>query len=312
MISINSLKNVRQKVRRIGNCLNPISGRSEVELSKSDRPTGKLYSAVYLLSDNLSDDSSRFRKRLERLLSRFMNDYMRKELGTLIEGRLGIKISRNQYDGSFRIPSFIIEAELQDVLDTITISAYLFRDPTHKEEWIKEVRDILAQQQMAYEIDDKGGIHPFVDAELSASKKATIAALSDSRLVTARERFQEACDLLRSDSSSAIEKVFKATENIFKQIFDGSKNRLNAHGVRNDLKARFRSIYSQNGTATKVAERMCESFAAWVDAAHNYRHDAGDQTPVATPFDIATLMVSQGAGYLRWMAENFDALREVE
>lgn len=98
----------------------------------------------------------------------------------------------------------------------------------------------------------------------------------------------------------------------FKQIFDGSKNRLNAHGVRNDLKVRFRSIYSQNGTATKVAEQMCESFAAWIDAAHNYRHDAGDQTPVAAPFDIATLMVSQGAGYLRWMAENFDALREVE
>lgn len=208
---------------QICNCLNPSSGRSEVELSKSDRPTGKLYSAVYLRSDKLSDDSPRFRKRLERLLYGRMNDYMLKDLGTHIEGKLGVDVPRSIYGGSFMFSQFITEAHLQDILDTITIAAHMLRDPTQKEEWITRIRAVLSQQQMAYEIDDEGGIHPFVDAELSASKEATIAALSDRRFVTARERFQEACDLLRSDSSSAIEKVFKAAENIFKQIFDGSK-----------------------------------------------------------------------------------------
>lgn len=201
-------------------------------MTQPQRPTGKLYSSIYLRSDTLSEDSPRFRKRLERLLRALMPEHQEKLLATKIEGTLGVSVPRSQWDGAPLLTQFVEEAGLRDLLDTITLATFLLEGIGRKEKWIAGVGTILSEQQMAYEIDAEGGIHPFVDAEFSASKQATLRALTDSRFATARERFERACDLLRSDPSSAIEQAFKATENIFKQIYGGSKNRLNAQGVR--------------------------------------------------------------------------------
>jgi len=46
---------------------------------------------------------------------------------------------------------------------------------------------------------------------------------------------------------------------------------------------------------------MASSFADWVDGMHTYRHAAGMPEPAPPPFDLAVVIIGQGAAHLRWL-----------
>ena len=52
-------------------------------------------------------------------------------------------------------------------------------------------------------------------------------------------------------------------------------------------------------------------FKEWIDAAHHYRHEPGQQEPVQPPLLLVVQMVSVGASFVRWLAE-LDAIQQKE
>jgi hypothetical protein len=57
------------------------------------------------------------------------------------------------------------------------------------------------------------------------------------------------------------------------------------------------------GAARNFASLMLNSFADWVNAAHQYRHAEGVEQPAPPPLKLAVLSVSSSAAFLRWLAE---------
>jgi hypothetical protein len=60
---------------------------------------------------------------------------------------------------------------------------------------------------------------------------------------------------------------------------------------------------SENKTALQVSMKLLESFKDWIDAAHFYRHEQGDEDIAQPPLETAVHLVSLGAANLRWLAE---------
>ena len=46
---------------------------------------------------------------------------------------------------------------------------------------------------------------------------------------------------------------------------------------------------------------MIHSFADWVDACHNYRHEEGVEEPSQPPLDLAIELIGVGSGFLWWL-----------
>ncbi len=279
---------------------------------------GPIYSRLYLGSDELQDDCPRFRV---RIIARFDQacDYQRQEdvqIADIVKAELGINVPRRYMAMGISRAGFdeyFAEAPLRDILDVVTIIyRFLARQvyPERAETWQSEIERALREQRLPYEIDADGVVHPHIDQEFSRSRQSTIGALSGDHFTAARERYEEACDHLGSDgreAGDAIDKIFKANESVFRQI-TGARS-LDSDGCTHVLSAKFQAIYDGDQHATSAAALTCQGFSKWVAAAHNYRHEGGVDAPNPAPLDLAITMVSQGAGYLRWMALNFDALK---
>ena len=238
------------------------------------------------------------------------------QIAKILEAELGIKV-RHKHIGmgvsKACFDDYFAEAPLRDILDVVTIIYRIFArigHPARAGTWQSEIERALREQRLPYEIDADGLVHPHIDQEFSRSKQSTIGALSGDHFTAARERYAEACDHLGSDgreAGDAIDKIFKANESVFRQI-TGARS-LDSNGCSRVLSARFQAIYDGDQHATSAAALTCQGFSKWVAAAHNYRHEGGVDAPNPAPLDLAITMVSQGAGYLRWMALNFDALK---
>lgn len=282
---------------------------AHLRMSDKDRPAGQYYSRVYHRTDSLTQDSGRFRLRLFKALDARTSREWPKWFADRMERTLGLQFPRYPHTGGPDVKGFILEAGIRDLLDSITIVFQGFTD-RGAQIFLDEVRSILEEEQLAYELDERGGVHPRIDVEFTAAKIATIRSLSAERFASALERFESACDQLHDGKSSAdaIEKTFKAAENIFRQLFR-KEPKLTGAAITKCLMPRFQGIYTSNVQAKRASAKMCASFSDWVDAAHFFRHEHGHEVPSSAPLDFAIFMVSQGAGYLRWLADNFDALR---
>ena len=269
---------------------------------------GPLYSRLYLGSDEMQDDCPRFRVRVTQWFNRLCGyrQFEQNRIADILEAELGIKTLAN-------FEHYFQKAPLQEILDVVTIiyRYFAWKAPGKQAKiWQSEIERALREQRLPYEIDADGVVHPHIDQEFSRSKQSTIGALSGDHFTAARERYAEACDHLGSDgreAGDAIDKIFKANESVFRQI-TGARS-LDSNGCSRVLSAKFQVIYDGDQHAISAASLTCQGFSKWVAAAHNYRHEGGVDAPNPAPLDLAITMVSQGAGYLRWMALNFDALK---
>jgi hypothetical protein len=60
-------------------------------------------------------------------------------------------------------------------------------------------------------------------------------------------------------------------------------------------------LYGEDAVALRAANKQVAAFKDWVDASHNYRHEAGSEEPVQPPLDLAVLAISNGTAFLRWL-----------
>jgi hypothetical protein len=282
--------------------------------SGSERPIGQRFSHVYLQSDKLLQDSERARKRIAALINSLKDGddlagYLISEMGVdIVWGMAG-----TDWSGT------VLRFAQRDVLDLITVVFRFLtmkkrtpmREPDANVRWLRECGRILGEENLTYEVDERGGVHFKVDAEFAASNRATIAALGLPRYANAHAEFEKAMAALSSanpDGKQGIRGVFSAVECVYKLMHQKTIKLTSADAVK-ALQATAQKIYGGNQTALRAANKAINAFGDWVDACHNYRHEEGAEEPSQPPIDLAVHLISLGSTHLRWLISVDQALK---
>jgi hypothetical protein len=182
------------------------------------RPEGQRYTLVYLEKGPPEKDSLNFRARLIAFLSKtYSKFYFELQRGLRLE--LGARVP-NSDNGYYDLLDFFEKGELNAVLDAITIvyrvlsgNAY-----TNAQNWIEFCNRAFSEENIAWKVDARGGVHPLIDAEFQRSTAAAIAGLDDARLVSVRELIETCTKRLDERppaTRDAIGNVYAAVESLF-------------------------------------------------------------------------------------------------
>lgn len=280
---------------------------------------GKRFSHVYLNRGAPEKDSKTARFRLSKHCedscpipsSRHggSTNYKQKAIDA-IESELGIKFaSKSQSGQAYQIWEWYFRRiSVIEMLDTITIVANSlyseFARFDRRKAFIERVRIIFTEENLAYQIDDNGSIHPLIDSAFSSAKASAIAVLSGTRY-EATAACVDAIDkhLLQdpADYKGAIRSIFGANENLFKLMY--AVPRLDAKSAGENVGKTIQSAYVGHPSLQAASTKMIESFKDWINAAHFYRHEEGVEEPNQPSEEAAILMISQGISFVRWLAQ---------
>ncbi len=95
---------------------------------------------------------------------------------------------------------------------------------------------------------------------------------------------------------------FNALECMYRLMFPLAP-RLAKDTVATYLRPLLQSRHNEDQTAQRAAGKAVQSFQEWIDTMHFYRHEPGSEEPAQPPLSLAILTISQGANWLRWLAE---------
>jgi hypothetical protein len=272
-------------------------------------PQGQRFSLVYLRRDEQLEDSVTMRRRLGAAVHE--HRYRHDGFPAYLFRRTGLPYA--SFFGQADWMEYFVKLELKYVLDSVTIfldhMSELERtgEPSHRRHtqihrpaFLREVRQIFAEEGVRYSVDDRGGVHLSVDEQFETSRAATVQAMGSPRYTGALASLEagyRALDGVPPDGRKAIRDVFGAAENLFKQTF--AQQRLSAQFISHHLKPAVAAL-PWNPEALAAGDLICDSFCKWVDAAHKYRHEIDRPDPHQPPLDLAILMVSQGTAFVRW------------
>jgi hypothetical protein len=278
------------------------------------RPIGKQYRETYQARGDPALDSEFFRVRLYALLETNEIPMRNAELLRLFTQSMGIR------DASF--DGVVQKASIERLLSFITVLYEVLTQQASNSSYMGEydgmiarkapatlIRDVgrlFREEGMAYEIDEQGGIHPLVDSEFQRNRHATLISLSSSRYTNVDHSYRAAftrLTLQSFDTKAAVRDIFDAAESLFKLMLAPRNPDLNTNSVESDLRPMIDRSLAGSDIATKQAfGRTLSSFGKWADACHPYRHGQQSETIVAPPSDLATLLLGQGASFIRWLA----------
>lgn len=276
-------------------------------MPKDDIPIGQRFSHIYSDKGAPQKDSRRFRKRLGVFFyERFADDAHK--VGTCIARELGVDVPVHGI-GAYNIATFLTEADLRDVLDSITLIFKTLKEstPILAPSWLSFVERVFKEENLGYSIDQQCGVHYFIDEEFEKNRLSALSCLTDTRYSAVVTSFDDSHNKLDSqppDTKGAVRSIFEALEILYKLIVDAEdKTRLNSHGVNNNLKPMMQKLYKGDNIAWKSAEYLLSGLCDWIDAAHMYRHGQKVEEPKSPPIGLAIQMISSGAAYLRWLVE---------
>lgn len=269
-------------------------------------PVGLRFSLAYAKAGPPLQDSARFRGRV----GHFLDAYVAGDHGVQTALRLELNITLvADYDTS-GWHGFLTDAPLPQVFDTLTETIKVLRQrgrPYRSEGLnVQTLQDFISrvfqEEHLAYLLDAGGGVRYRHDEELERNLAATIGGLEPERFAGARQSFEKSRAALSQatpDTLSAVNDAFRAVENVFRLLTGASL--LGTNDVKKEVKRLVDTKYGQ--VATDAGRLMADSFADWVTASHLYRHAPEEPGPVAPPLDLAVVMVSSAAAYLRWLLE---------
>ncbi|MCF7779322.1 hypothetical protein GLP59_17080 [Sulfitobacter sp. M220] len=279
---------------------------------------GMRFSHLYMSVGSPIKDSTKTRYRIAKLLEaefpsqslaqkrRHAPDHA-KNAQDLLENEVGRQFRSNI--GGRMYPSWAAYTQrvtVPEFLDTVTVIVGYLRSCEAKNEtnFVKQAQRIFKEENMAYEVDDLGGIHPLVDAAFGTAKLSAIAALSSDRYSGTAE-LVEAIDpcLLKDpvDYIGAIRAVFGANENLFKLMF--GVQQLKADYAAKYIGAKQQAMYEGHPNLKAASSKVLEGFKDWINAAHFYRHEQGEEMSIQPSEEFAILVVHQGLAYVRWLAQ---------
>jgi hypothetical protein len=266
---------------------------------------GERFSRVYLHPGDPELDSSRARHRVGALFGESVFNHQAEQLAAYLSRELGVPVpgaGRHSYNWR----EFIRECRTSDFLDTITVVyRYLFWHVGNEiaNWWRDVVREIFAEENLAYEIDDVGGVRPGVDREFQRNLATAVTGLESQRHQNVRDLVESASRYLSSEPPNykqAWRATLSAVEGLFGLMFPYV--RLSADEVERHLRPVVQRVYEDDATAQRAAQRMVTGLKEWVEASHYYRHQPGAAEPAQPPADVAILAISHGASLLRWLA----------
>ena len=271
-------------------------------------PVGEFYSRLYVKPGAPLDDSDRFRHRIAAYFLRKLYKY-----DSAFSNAVGIEIEVETGGYYFTTPhrpsefeTFFFKAPIVDVFTAITIIwRYLKTYPTDAVTWREFVERTFKEENLSYRVDRKCGIHPAVDQEFDRNRVSSLAVLSEPRYATvlhAAEAAFKQLDALPMDGKGAARNIFEAAESMTK-IISGSSSNLDEGFVNKELRRIVDKVFVADDQLKSTAGRLLSGFGKWVDAVHPFRHGHDRNQPLVLPEDIAVLAVSQGASFLRWLAD---------
>lgn len=280
-------------------------------MSENNRPQGRYFSRVYLERGPALSDSPRGRTRIYGYFAHLTEQpgSLRTAIAQSIRMELGVQVPIATYIG-YDFDAFFKKADMRDVLDAITITheALQATSQRHKaEEWRTDVARVFAEEGLLYTVDAKCGVHRAIDAEFDHNRASAIRALAGPRYAAVLQATGSAFGKFeqpRQDLKGAIRDIFEAAETLFKVATASSNVNLTATSIRKHLQPLVNKVYATADPPTiSTAGRMLSSFESWVDAAHPFRHGHQTETPVSVPEELGVLLLSQGASFLRWLAD---------
>lgn len=283
-----------------------------------DTETGKRYSHLYINRGDPNNDSPKARYRIGLLAdsvfpsetpSQNLRGYnSKKRLTDLIQREIGVQFRTYKNGHGFESWTlFFNKLDITDFLDAITIiispeytgmmsdeKRFRFRDGTIR---------IFKEENLAFRIDDQGGVHPLIDSAFTRNINSAISGLSGSRYKATLQRVNEVDEHLLQDPPNyvaAIRSVFGACENLFKLMYGGP--RLDAKSAANSISVAQQKLYEGHPAILASSAKLLNSFKEWIDSAHFYRHEEGRTEPGQPNSEIALLLISNGLSYVRWLA----------
>lgn len=263
------------------------------------------YHLLYERDDTLVSDDSRARRHVGSLIFTYVNGHGLYNLSEYLDTELGIPgpiYASEQYAWQ----DFATEIDRKDFLSCISyVVAFMIRHRVPGiRPFINEVRRIFIERSLRYTIDDTGTVHPLVDESFEMARRSAVSTLSGEEYEAARtyiERVDADLTAEPPDGAAAIRNVFLAAENVFRQIDPGARN-LNAKDMRKSISKLVAQVYNADGPEKTSARILVESFASWIDAAHFYRHEQNQTTPLNPPVEHYVALVSVGFSHVRWLA----------
>lgn len=293
-------------------------------MENSEPPVGELFARVYLERGAPTQDSAVFRNRLDAYMQgQHHTDYA--ELSKCLKQEAGLVVvsSYHQSFGVFHdFSGFFTKSPIEQVLSAITLiwrflrTKYSQWDGASKlldvrgytypmaDNWHAFVGRVFREENLGYVLDEKCGVHYFVDEEFERNRVSTLRSLEAPRYAGVRRAFEAAhayLDAQPPDTKAAVRATFEATEILARLMDPGSKN-LHKRQVTSTLKS-LAVAGAIDQTESDTIDKLFEGFSSWVDALHNYRHGQGVPQPVALSTTVAVYVISTGAAALRYLVQ---------
>ena len=274
-------------------------------------PEGEFYAHLYVKRGAPLEDSAKMRRRVASFFTHKIHggNNVTIESARQIQIETGAKYFAPPYY-SPQFDNFFETAPIIDVLTAITIiwrelELSLLLGPITATEWQTFIERLLREENLGYRVDSKGGIHPAVDQEFERNQTSALAVLTDPRYATvlhAAEAAFKQLETLPIDGKGAARNIFEAAESLTK-IVTGSGADLDEGFVSKDLRRIVDRVFDGDEQLKSTASRLLSSFGKWVSAVHPFRHGHDRDRPLMLPDDVAVLAISQGASFLRWLAD---------
>lgn len=267
------------------------------------------YSRLYIERGAREVDSLKARRRLSAWCNRNLQNWIW-PIYSAIKEEIGYHFEDDHGTIDNVITDFFCESELTDLLDAITIIKDCIIDSGARagdnavRGWISFISRVLDEENLAYRIDDRAIIHPFVDQEFETNRSAALEVLNDARFGEARRDFEDAFRHLRNrEGKAAIRSMFPAVETAAKVLFPGMMARLMPNEIDRYFIPKLRDVYIGNQPAIDAGIRLLHGMKDWINAAQPYRHGQEIEEPAEPPTNFVEAFLSQGASYLRWIVE---------
>lgn len=268
------------------------------------RPVGQRYTHVYLERPSKLTDSGRLRNRVAEWFYANLSD-----LGGSIRADLRTELGANVPGGydSLAVRDFLKSAEVHEFLDALTIISIVLSDYNKRfggdvfRRWHAFVNRALSETGVAFELDDRGGVHPRVDAVFLANRQSTLSGLGHPKHAEALGHFDQAYGALDGASPQtgrAIREMHLAIEAVFKQAYPQA-SKIDVGEINTHLKKA--AVSRLSGAELETTKLMLTSAGNLISAGHQYRHAAGEPEPAPPSMDTAVWMLSQGTSFLRWL-----------
>jgi hypothetical protein len=265
---------------------------------------GERYSRLYEHPGAPAQDSARARHRVGMLFGETVLKNQSQQLAAYVGRELGVPVPGDGRHSS-NWHEFIRECRTSDFLDTVTlVYRYLFWHFGHEiARWWRDVANqVFAEENLAYEIDAAGGVHPRVDLEFQRNLASAVAGLQSPHYHDIRTLVEHASRHLGGEAPNykqAWRAMLSAVEGLFGLMFPYV--RMTADEIERHLRSVVQRAYD-DATAQLAAQAMLAALKEWVEASRHYRHQPGAEEPAQPPADVAILAISHGASLLRWLA----------